>query len=480
MRIVNVTMAKVLQAAVFVGSIFVGSILVTSCYLATSPEERVQQNRLEIEGELQDEIRSRLNSGQEGALNLNWSGALEKMFMHNPDLLQADFKVEDAINQQKRVWTNLIPLVSVGVSDSFELQNIDEAFDDINLRVYSYLPLGDLVRLPKQLYTQKLLYMGSQLSAEQTMRQQVIVLYRLFQRQYLLELEKKAIGIEGELIKGLAGLEDADALKLREEYINAYEDWETRYEEWRVEVGDFFMSDYSEIQLSYRSLPDISYEPSELNFTNSGRWGMLQLNLLALESISEDAEILDVYLRYFPRADFNVNAPPLYSESSGGSFNPSDIRLGPSLDWSLDTRGTVTDQLNRIKREKPLSDWRKDKRRREEVKKLLDGKEQLAEIQAELARLRSAMCGYKKAVKAGLVSDPRQALRKMRGLREQEIRLVAQSIEIYTSFWLIDEGRWTKTTKRWQETRKIRAEHRKQERLRQEKLEKEQKKKWSR
>jgi hypothetical protein len=453
------------------------SAFLTSCYLATPPEERVAQNRDEIQQGFHAELARQQNSGRGGELELSWAAALEKMYMHNPQLLQADFKVEDAVNQQKRVYTNLIPLMSIGVSDSFELENIDEAFDDINLRVYSYLPLGEIVRLPKQIYTKKLLYMGSQLNAEQTMRQEVIALYRLFQRQYLLELEKRAIILEGELTKGLVGLEDADALKLRQDYLNAYEDWEARYEEWRVEVGDFFMSDYREIDLHYRSLPDISYKSAELDFTDSGRWGMLQLNLLALEQISEDAEIIDTYLRYFPRPDFNVSAPPLYSDSASSSFDPADIRLGPSLNWSIDTRGTVTEQLNRIKREKPLSDWRKDKRRREEVKKLLDGKDALVEIQAELKKVRAAIRGYKKAVQSGLVSDPRKALRTMRSLRENEISLAAKEIEIYTSFWLIDEKRWTKTTKRWQETRKIRAEKRNEERKRQEKLEKEQKKK---
>ncbi|MGJ8672132.1 hypothetical protein [Rubritalea sp.] len=444
-----------------------------SCYVMTSPEKRVSDNRGEIEESFQKELRRQMAGADGGELKVNWNQALEKMYMDNPRLLQADFKVEDAVNQQKRVWTGLIPLVSVGVSDSFELENIDEAFDDINLRVYSYLPLGEVVRLPKQIYTKKLLYMGSQLNAEQTMRQEVIALYRLFQRQYLLELEKRAIMLEGELTKGLVNLEDADALKLRADYLVAYQEWETRYEDWRIEIGDFFMSDYRKVELNYRSLPDISYRTSELDFTDSGRWGMLQLNLLALEKISEDAEILDTYLRFFPSPNFNVTAPPLYSDTANSSFDPEEISFGPSLNWSIDTRGTVSEQLNRIKREKPLSDWRKDKRKREEISKLVKGKQSLLEIQTELKKLRSAMKGYRKAVQSGLVDDPRKAMRTMRSLREREVRLAAKEIEIYTSFWLIDESRWAKTTKRWQETRVIRAKQRKKDRVSQEKEQKE-------
>ncbi|MFC4992944.1 hypothetical protein [Rubritalea tangerina] len=444
-------------------------VALDSCYVMTPAEERVRMNRDEIESEYLSELSfQQRGKSQGGELKVGWNQALDKMYMHNPQLLQADFKVEDAVNQQKRVWTNLIPLITVGVSDSFELENIEDAFKDVNLRVYSYLPLGEVVKLPKQMYTKKLLYMASQLSAEQTMRQEVIALYRLFQKQELLKLEYRALQLEGELTKSVAGLEDADALKLRESYLEAYEGWKDRYEEWRVAVGDFYMNDYSKVEFMVRSLPDISYKQSELDFSDSGRWGMLQLNLLALEKISEDAQILDTYIRYFPRPDFNVSAPPLYSDSGSAAFDPAEIRIGPSLNWSLDTRGVVTEQLNRIKREKPLSDWRKDKRRRDEIRKLLEGKKALREVEEELEKTQLVVKGYRKAVMSGLVADPQRAIRTMRTLREKEVRLMAKQIEIYTAFWLIDEERWTKTTQRWQKARLIRAKARKEERKREE------------
>lgn len=452
--------------------LFIGCSMLTSCYLMTSPEDRVAQNRDDIQDEFYAELKRQQSKKQGGRLELTWNQALEKMYMENPRLLEADFKVEDAVNQQKRVYTSLIPLVSVGVSDSFEIQNLDEAFSDVSLRVYSYLPLGEVVRLPKQIYTKKLLYMGAQLNAEQAMRQEVIALYRLFQKQYLLELEKKALLLERALTKSGAGVDDVEALKLREEHLLAFEGWVERYEEWRVEVGDFFMGDYAKVELVRRSLPKISYKPSELDFTDSGRWGMLQLNLLAMERISEDAKIVDTYLRYFPRPNFNVSAPPLYSDTSSNSFDPAEIRIGPSLNWSLDTRGTISDQLNRIKRQKPLSDWRDDKRRRGEIKKLLDGKEALVEIQTELSKLREVIEAYKKAVKSGLVESPIHAIRTMRNLRERELRIVAKEIEIHTSFWLIDETRWAKITQLWQKSRVVRAEQREEERERQAQLEK--------
>lgn len=440
------------------------SLLTVSCSFLKSPQRRVDENRNEVEQEFQKELKAQLQNAPQGELKLTWNQALEKMYMHNPTLLKADFRVEDVVDQQRRLFTDLVPLLSFGASDSFTIENFDQALEDVNFRVYSYLPLGQIFQLPKQVYTKKLMYMAAQLHAEQAMRQEVIALYRLFQKQYLLELEGKALSLEGGIANGLIGLDDPDAIKMRDDYVNAHEEWAQRKEEWRVEVGDFLMSDYARIHLKRAGLPNITYKPSDLNFTDTGRWGMLQLNLLAMEKISRDARILDTYMRYFPSPSFNVSAPPLYSDSSDGGFDVNDIRLGQSLNWSLDTRGSISQQLNRIKREQPLEDWRNDKRRREEIKKLLDGKEALIEIQGELVKIQSVLKGYRKAVKSGLVGDPQVAVRTMRNLREKQVRLAAKEIEICTSFWLIDESRWTATTQRWQETRKVRAKLRKEAR----------------
>jgi hypothetical protein len=443
----------------------VGVLGLNSCYLSKSPENRIAEKRALLEGEFHQELlyQQRGGGGTE-RLQLTWNQALDKMYMENPSLLKADFRVEDAVAQQKQVYTDLIPLVSVGVSGSFEVQDADEAFDDIRLRVYSYLPLGDIIRMPKKIYTKKMYYIGSQLQAEQTMRQEVIALYRLFQQQYLIELEGKALKLEGALAQSLVGVGGIEEIKAREAYRSAQEAWQDRREDWRVKVGDFFMRDYAKINLVRKSLPNITYNPSQLDFTDSGRWGMLALNLLAMEDIAKDARILDTYMRYLPQPNLGVSAPPLYSDSNSGSFDPNAIRFSPSANWSLDTRGTISKQLNRIKREEPITDWRADKRRREEIKKLLEGKRALAEVQKELATLRKAMNGYRTSVKAGLVKDPEGAIRTMRKLREKEVRLAAQEIEICTSFWLIDEQRWDKTTKRWQESRKVRAKLRKEAR----------------
>ncbi len=118
----------------------------------------------------------------------------------------------------------------------------------------------------------------------------------------------------------------------------------------------------------------------------------------------------------------------------------------------MDSRGYVGRQIDRLKRNKVITDWRKDKRRREEIIRLLEGKQALTDILEELGKLQVTIRGYQKAVQSGLVDDPEKAVRTMRKLREREVSLKAKEIEIYTEFWLIDEYRWKPITARWLQT----------------------------
>ena len=186
------------------------------------------------------------------------------------------------------------------------------------------------------------------------------------------------------------------------------------------------------------------------------------MNLLALEKISDDNRVREAYLRYLPTANLSVTAPPLFSSNSNRQFDPSLIRLGPSLYWNLDTRGTISQQIDRIKRQTPIDDWRKDRRRQQEISKLLEGKTALREVRLELAKTRLVMENYKNMVKAGLVKDPRKAIETMRNLRVREITLMAKDIDICTSFWLIDEQRWKPITQRWHSSRKARLDYQKE------------------
>ena len=60
---------------------------------------------------------------------------------------------------------------------------------------------------------------------------------------------------------------------------------------------------------------------------------------------------------------------------------------------------------------------------------------------------------YREVVNQGLVDDLEAALRQMKSYQREEIALLAEEIEINTSFWLLDEYKWTETTKQWKRIR---------------------------
>jgi len=442
-------------------TLLIVSCLLPSCIWMKSSTVRVEEARNDISNDYLNQVKLHQNGSAGESLKITWNQGLEKMYLTNPTLIQADYRLADSKDRQKQVWTNMIPGVSVGLSDSATIKDIGSLFSDSSFRINSFVSLGNLLTLPKTIYTNKLTYLGSALQAESSMRQQVIALYRLFQQQKLHRIEKQALDLEAEILKGITGADGAETLAMKLKHEKSYESWEKNISDWETKVGDFFMAGYSDIYLNPNGIPNILYAPSDLDFADTSRWGLLQLNLLALENIASDGRILDTYFRYVPRANLTVSAPPLYSSSSSQSFDPALIRLGPSFNWSLDSRGSISRQLDRIKRDKPLDDWRKDRKTRQEVKKLFEGKKALIEIKEELAELHTAIEVYKTAVKSGLVKDPQKAIQTMRRLKEKEVRLMAREIEICSAFWLIDEQRWKPITKRWLETRQQRTTLRK-------------------
>lgn len=439
----------------------VSTYFISSCGWMTSADKRLARDREDIRKLYQKQIYKQQRGINQGSVKLTWGQALEKMYLHNPELIQADFRIADAKRQQKEVWVRMIPGLTVNVSDSFTVRDAGDAFSNTRFRVNSFLSLGNLLDLPKQVYTNRLRYIGSELQAENAMRQQVIALYRIFKEQELLNLQKKMLDYETRILASLSDDLSHEVLEQRVKHKDALRAWNENYKEWLEKLGDFFMAGYSEADLKTASCPDISYKLSELDFSDTNRWGLLQMNLLALEQIADEGRVLEAYLRYIPRADLSVSSPPLFSNSQGQKFDPSLIRLFPSLNWNLDSQGYISQQLRRLKRESPIKKWRRDKRAREEIAKLLDGKKALAEIRVELSEVRKAQKLYKDAVKSGLVKNPEKAIQTMRKLVEKETTLKAKEIEIFTAFWLIDEHRWKSLTKRWLETRKDREAIRK-------------------
>lgn len=381
---------------------------------------------------------------------LSWNEALHRMYLQNSSCKRAEFSLQDAKQRQKGIWKQFIPGFNIGIIDSFEVGDLSTAFTDPSLRINSFLALGNLLNLPKNIYERKLYVVGAELAEQLTMRQQIISLYRLFEEMRLLELERKGLNIEIKLAK-TSNLTKIDTeAKLAKSLEKKKLSWQTKKENLNSKVATFFSSYPGKIELEPTSMPYISYSSKKLDFRESDRWGKLQLKILALKELGEQGRLTQAYLRYLPRASLGVNAPPLYSNSSSQGFQAENIRINPSLNWSLDTRGLIGEQIRRLKRNKPLEKWEKDRRRRDEVRKLLEGRKMLAKVENQLSKTKKLQKEYTQLIKKGLISNNAQKnFTNFKKLYQKQVELRAQKIEISSEFWLLDEAYWSKFGTPW-------------------------------
>lgn len=427
-----------------------------SCSNLRSPHKQIAEARTKIAKEYNAEIDKQEYGVKASRINLTWNQALDKLLYHNPNILRANFRIEDSIIRTKQVWKDMIPSLRASISDSATIGEISELFIDTNLRVNSFISLGNIIELPKRIVTNKFNVIASELQAEQVMRNEVIALYRLFQEQRLHDLEAEAIRYEREFLN--VEVEDKNSFTYQDKLKSILEkekELQEKRNDWVAQINDLYMGDFTHVNLKYSTLPTIKYSPKNLDFRNSKRWANLQLNLLAIERISEESNIKQAYNRYYPDGFLSVTAPPLFSNNSNQDFRFEDFRLTPSLSWSLDTRDSIGQQIDRIRRDSTIKRWEADKRRQQEVRKLLDGKKALTEVQKEISEVQTEIKEYQSLVSSGNVIDLDlfQSVSEIVGMRSNEITLKAKEIDICTSFWLIDETRWVKTTKKWKRAR---------------------------
>lgn len=424
------------------------AVMVSSGCVNTAKKQN--QARKKVEERYQKELLSQLSGKSVSKYTTNWSDAKRDLLELNPKIRKAEFSIDDNIQSRVDVWKSFIPSLSVSLSDSQTFGEIGDLFTDTSFRVSSFFNFGNLIKMPSRLAALKLSKMGLEWKAEQTMRNEVIALYRLFREKELLEYERKAILIERQIIEETTldyeSIAYSDSLEANQQSLDSIGE---KTDAWRESFEELYNVYYTDITLIYSDLPKIHYSPNELDFTDTSRWGVLELNLLSLSAIAEDADITAAYSRYLPTPYLSLSAPPLYSSSSTVDFDVENFRIGPSLSWSIDTKQSIATQIQRLKREKPFKRWEEDKRTATEIRELLKGKRALIDVQRELRNVRVLMNDYRTVLKAGLINDISTAIEKWKGFKSQEIALMAKEVDICTSFWLIDESKWSATTKEW-------------------------------
>ena len=421
------------------------SLLLVSC--SGHALRKFDQQQEKVASHLVTEIRRQENDlPTSNAQRLDWNSALALMAQRNLPYKRAEERIALSLQQKNRLWREMIPAFSVGVSDSGTIGDLGSAFTDPNIRVNSFLALGNLLRMPKESYRQEFLVIGADLAAQESYRQQTIALYRLFREGELLRAEKKEIA----LIDQLAQLRKSPSQRNFSTTSPRLISWQEKHHNWETKIAQFFNSTPGKITLIPKGLPKLNYQLSDLDFTKTSRWGGLPLKMAALRELATDGRIAETYLRYLPRPSFGVSAPALYSSGNSQSFDPSLTRISPSLSWRLDTRGDISRQIKRLKTQKTYQTWQDDHRRRDEISQLLQGREALREVRTEKARFQKMKAQYRKLLESGMIPpDAPDTFDTLIGFARTEIALRAKEEDLITSFWLIDDSRWSQSDLPW-------------------------------
>ncbi len=425
-------------------------LILTSCRYA--PERQLSQALEKTTDRYLQVLKREESANTTARYHYTWSQALEAMYKKNKSCLQSTYRLEDAESSERQIWRSFIPGLSAGVSDTARLDELGTLFTDPTFSVNSFIAFGNLVNLPKNIYTRKLGVVAAELGEQSTMRMQTIALHKLFQERKLLELEGEAYALSQQLITGMHHTDPTEGAKAQTRLNSQRDSWEEREEAWFEKIADFFNMTPGSVRIIASTAPTITYHQRELDFYDTQRWGKLQLKLLALQELGEDGQLKEAYARYLPTPSLTVSAPSLYSNTGNTDFDVNDIRLTPRASWRLDTLGSISRQIKRLKRNKPLQEWERQRRLKTEVQRMLEGREELIKTESELQEIRIARREYATLLRAGLVDQsPQQVLENLQGLYREEMTLQAQIVTISSGYWLIDEEWWTKHQRPWKD-----------------------------
>ena len=383
-------------------------------------------------------------------VSYNWEQALEAMYTKNSSCRNATFKLDDAKTAELRYWRRFIPSLSSSVSGSTRIDDLASAFVDPTFRINSFLSLGNLLSMPKDIYTRKLGTIAAELNEQLIMRQQTIALFLLFEERRLWELQGEGLELNKQLLTAVGAVDSYKASGQLRQNESQIEAWQEKEEVWLKRVGDFYGVTAGQISLVSGTTPSIRYSSNDLDFYDTQRWGKLQMKLLALRDMGNENAIRNAYLDYLPRPSLTTSAPAIYSNTSDSNFSIKSIIINPRVSWQLDTTGSIGQQIKRLKRNKPFEDWEKSQRIEGEVRKLREGKKRLEEVEKELSEIKIAKQQYLELVRKNLVDhDVEKMLKTLEGLHTEEITLTAEAITISSTYWLMDEKWWSNHERPW-------------------------------
>jgi hypothetical protein len=376
---------------------------------------------------------------------LDWQTAVVLMLDNNLKLRQARIEVTNAQESVRQIFRDLTPTVNLRAGVTKRLESLNTtAFDDVTFSADSFFNVPGLVTFGARLYAARLYLFRTEVAYQLAEREQMLELFRLFigaeETKDQLDRLSSQRATAGAMLQvdPFSGRLMQTELETRE--LNAQRDVKTLQDRASDLLGS---RDYQWV-FTTNGVPDLHYNQTPLNLSDTNRVAQLQLKLLAVELEAARAQLTGIKLRYWPDLNIFVSGPPLWQRQNGTDvwWDAREVRGTADLFWSLDTRGYISRQIRQTKRQQELQKERFRQETLALMNRLLFTQDLIRNVEQQLRRVNGQLQLLQAAPPAQNYFSVQKYAVDYRSLTQQQIRLKRELAELNALFWFVDEDAW--------------------------------------
>jgi hypothetical protein len=441
LRFVNSQKWRALRAWGASGGLTVALIFLCAC---GSPQKHVEKHM--------DGIRTAWQTNYEHQLNLpirrlDWASGLELLLDKNPKLRQARIDYQNAYENYRQIYRELIPTLNLRSGVSKNLASLNTlGFDDVTFSADSFFSVPGIVNFAARIYVAKLVMLRARTAYQLAEREQVIELYRLYtglqeQMDEMKRLDVQRANVSAmNVVDPFTGRLMQTELQTRE--INTLKETRT----FQQRAADLF-ADYSyRWELTTNGMPNLHYDTDPLPIGDTNRVAQIQMRLFALEMEANKATLMGMKMRYWPELNIFISGPPVYQQVAGKGvwWDANQVRGSADLYWQMDTRGYISRQIKQTKRAQELERDRYEQESLALMDRLMFTQKLMKSTREQLDRTESEIQFMMQVPPAQNFLSIQKYAEDYRQLTRRQIQLRREMSEFQALFWFMDEQAWPK------------------------------------
>jgi len=323
---------------------------------------------------------------------VTWTKAVDLLRTEGPAVLRVEDAVFRAELALSRPYRQLIPLLDLRAGVVEPLNSLGEITEeDVLYDVFISGILSGLVNLPENVFTTRLAYLRARLAAEQSWREQVVLLHALFLRHAALAEQRRVLELtlaatDRAVESGVRG-----AVTRQRDTEDRLDSVDRAFEDLSARTGALLGEPTVRWVLDPEGLPRVDAGSVLGPSLEADLLGSIPLRIAATDLVAADARVTQAWVDYLPQPELFITSPALFARSAGVETvaDFEDLRLTARLRLTIDLRGSIGERvrLSKLDRETALRETRLAVRTAAvEAVRLVDDLERIERDRAEAAR----------------------------------------------------------------------------------------------